>query len=76
MSQTTTANSAIQSGNITKCLIKSVREDGKEADVSQGIVDFNYYESILDNTYRFYIAIVDTGQQGLTVLRELRLSGF
>ena len=50
MSETTTTNSAIQSGNITKCLIKSVREEGKEADVSQGIVDFNYYESILDNT--------------------------
>ena len=32
MSQSTSANAAVQSGNITKCLIQSVREEGKEAE--------------------------------------------
>tara|TARA_B100001996_G_C18658433_1_gene592116 strand:+ start:804 stop:2108 length:1305 start_codon:yes stop_codon:yes gene_type:complete len=74
--QPTTSSATLRAGNITKCLIKSVREEGKESDISQGIVDFNYFESILDNTYRFRIGVVDSGQQGLTALRELKMSGF
>jgi hypothetical protein len=76
-----TVNSTAESGNILKCEIFSNRESGKSRDISAGIVDFDYYESILDNTVRFSIVVVDTGNSengssSVSVLYDLKLSGF
>lgn len=75
-----TPNTTAESGNIKKCLIYSNRGSGS-SDVSSGIVDFSYFESILDTTVRFSIIIVDTGnssdgQNSEAVLYKLKLSGF
>lgn len=75
-----TPNTIAESSNIKKCLIHSNRGGGS-ADVSGGIVDFSYFESILDNTVRFSIVIVDSGhvegkENEIAVLYKLKLSGF
>jgi len=51
--------SEINAGNIKKCVITS--NNGKSIDVSAGIVDFRYYESILSNYISAQAIIVDTG---------------
>jgi|DEB0MinimDraft_10_1074344.scaffolds.fasta_scaffold00914_3 hypothetical protein len=75
-----TPNQTAESSNITKCLIYSNRGSGSQ-DVSPGIVDFSYFESVLDTTVRFSIVIVDTGNStestnSEAVLYKLKLSGF
>ena len=38
--QPTTSSATIRAGNITKCLIKSVREEGKESDIKEKLMGF------------------------------------
>jgi len=54
-----TPNTKAESGNITKCLIHSKKSG--TADISAGIVDFSYFESILDASVRVTLMIIDTG---------------
>lgn len=75
-----TPNTTAESGNIKKCIIYSNRGSDSR-DVSSGIVDFSYFESVLDTTIRFTIVIVDTGnvvgeENSEAVLYKLKLSGF
>ena len=51
--------SEVNAGNIKKCVITS--NSGKAIDVSGGIVDFRYYESVLSNHISAQAVIVDTG---------------
>lgn len=74
-----TPNTKAESGNITKCLIYS--KGSGTADISPGIVDFSYYESILDASVRVTLMVIDTGNsQGggdsMAVLYKLKLTGF
>jgi hypothetical protein len=68
-----------QSANISKCIIYS-NVNGESADISAGIVNFSYFESVLDNTVRFTIVVVDTGNSNKlnseAILYKLKLSGF
>ncbi len=79
------ANKEAQSSNITKFQIFSNRANGKTADVSAGVIMFDYYESILENTIKFCVTITDTGNaldsddgtgSNVNVLHGLKLSGF
>lgn len=75
-----TPNTKAESGNISKCLIHSNRGNGV-ADISAGIVDFSYFESILDNSVRFSLIILETGNNegksdDIAILYKLKLSGF
>lgn len=71
---------ATEAGNILKFQVFS-NKVSKSADLSAGVVVCDYYESILDNTVRFSIIVVDSGndqsnsQSSVTVLQELKLSG-
>ena len=51
--------SPLQSGNIVKCIITG--NTGKSIDITAGVVDVSYYESILSNTVTATLTIVDTG---------------
>lgn len=75
-----TPNTKAESGNISKCLIHSNRGSGS-ADISGGIVDFSYFESILDNSVRFTLIVLDSGHNegkpdDIAILYKLKLSGF
>lgn len=75
-----TANIKSNSGNIIKCVITSNRGSGS-ADISGGIVDFSYYESILDTSVRFQLIILESGHNegksdDIALLYKLKLSGF
>tara|TARA_Y100000004_G_scaffold153349_1_gene176986 strand:- start:4430 stop:5779 length:1350 start_codon:yes stop_codon:yes gene_type:complete len=50
----------INAGNITKCVITST-VSGKAFDMRAGVVELNYYESVLSNTITASLIIVDTG---------------
>jgi hypothetical protein len=74
-----TPNTKAESGNITKCLIHSKKSG--TADISAGIVDFSYFESILDASVRVTLMIIDTGNsqggaESLAILYKLKLTGF
>ena len=58
------ANSPAQAGNIEKFIITS-NSGGSSIDVSAGIVDFRYYESVLSNTISATAQIIETGNSGL-----------
>lgn len=75
-----TPNTKAESGNISKCLIHSNRGSGS-ADISAGIMDFSYFESILDNSVRFSLIVLETGNNegnsdDIAILYKLKLSGF
>jgi len=75
-----TANINSNSGNITKCVITSNRGSGS-ADISGGIVDFSYFESVLDTSVRFQLIILESGHNegksnDIALLYKLKLSGF
>tara|TARA_A200000113_G_scaffold177049_1_gene162457 strand:- start:8235 stop:9587 length:1353 start_codon:yes stop_codon:yes gene_type:complete len=53
-------NTAAQYGNITKFSVFS-NYTGDEIDIRGGIVAFNYYESVMDNTVRIHVTIADGG---------------
>ena len=53
------ANSGLQPANIKKFLVTS--NYGGTLDLKGGVVDFRYYESVLDTTVRVSSTIVDTG---------------
>ena len=66
-----------QTGNISKFVIYS-KSSSESVDVSAGVVLCEYYESILDNSVRFSIVIVDTGHddgsgESIAVLQRLKL---
>lgn len=68
-----------ESGNILRLEIFSNKVSGSR-DVSPGVVVCDYFESILDNTIRFSIIIVDTGNsqgggKAVSVIQDLKLSG-
>lgn len=68
-----------QTGNISKFVIYS-KSSSESVDVSAGVVLCEYYESILDNSVRFSIVIVDTGHddgsgESIAVLQRLKLVG-
>ena len=71
--------SDVNAGNISKCIITS--NTGKKAvDVSAGVVDFRYYESVLSNYITAQAIIVDTGYEtdgktGKGVLDDLPIRG-
>ena len=57
-----TANLATNSGNILRFEIFSNKiEDSK--DISAGVIECHYYESILEPTVRFSVLIVDSGHE-------------
>ena len=74
-----TPNTKAESGNISKFLIHSNRGGGS-LDVSGGIMDLSYYESILDTSIRFKVILLDsghsTGSDDIAALYKLKLSGF
>ena len=75
-----TPNTKAESGNIIKCLVHSKMGAGSN-DISSGIVDFSYYESILDNSVRVTLTILDSGHNDgnsddIAILYKLKLSGF
>lgn len=74
-----TPNQIAESGNISKLEIFS-RKTSESVDVSAGVVLCQYFESILDNSVRFTIVIVDSGNddgggESIAVLQKLKLSG-
>ena len=54
------SNSSVQGGNIQKFSISS-NSGGGSVDLSAGVVDFRYFESVLSNTYSATATIVETG---------------
>ena len=59
------SNSPTQAGNIDRFDITS-NTGGGSIDVSAGIVDFRYYESVLSNTVTaFFTQIIETGNSDL-----------
>ena len=52
--------SDVNAGNIRKCIITS-NTGNKAVDVSAGVVDFRYYESVLSNYITAQAVIIDTG---------------
>jgi hypothetical protein len=69
-----------EAGTISKLEVFSKKVNGSK-DLSAGVVVCDYFESILDNTIRFSIVIVDTGsEQGggestSSAIHSLKLSG-
>ena len=58
------ANSPAQAGNIEKFSITS-NTSGGSIDVSAGIIDFRYYESVLSNSISATAQIIETGNSDL-----------
>ena len=58
------ANSPAQAGNIEKFTITS-NTGGGSVDVSAGIIDFRYYESVLSNSISATAQIIETGNSDL-----------
>jgi len=75
-----TANLATNSGNISKLEIFSNKVNGSK-DISAGVVECDYYESILEPTVRFSILVADSGhevgggEQAVSAIQYLKLSG-
>ena len=57
-----TANLATNSGNISKFEIFSNKVNGSQ-DISAGIIECDYYESILEPTVRFSFLVIDIGHE-------------
>lgn len=57
-------NSREQAGNIERFVITS-NTGGGSVDISAGIVDFRYYESVLSNSITATAQIIETGNSGL-----------
>jgi len=57
-------NSRAQAGNIEKFIITS-NSGGGSVDVSAGVVDYRYYESVLSNTFSSTVQIIETGNSSL-----------
>jgi hypothetical protein len=55
-----TPNKAAESGSIEKCIITS-NYGGNKLDISVGIIELHYFESLLDDTIRVSTKVVDTG---------------
>ena len=53
-------NALVQSSNIQKFNISS-NQQNKAADLTGGVVDFRYYESVLSNNVTASVVIVDSG---------------
>ena len=76
----TTPLKSTESGNILKLEVFSNKVSGSK-DLSPGVVVCDYFESILENTVRFSILIVDTGsedgggQSAKAAIYSLQLSG-
>jgi len=58
------ANIAAQAGEAQIKLFEINSNYNKPVDVSSGCIEFEYYESILDNTVRATAIIIDTGHRG------------
>ncbi len=75
-----TPNVAAKSGNISKLEIFSNKVN-ESKDISAGVVECDYYESILEPTVRFSILVADTGHEvgggseAISALQFLKLSG-
>ncbi len=75
-----TPNVAAKSGNISKLEIFSNKVN-ESKDISAGVVECDYYESILEPTVRFSILIADSGHEvgggseAISALQFLKLSG-
>ena len=75
-----TSNLATNSGNISKLEIFSNKVSGSK-DISAGVVECDYYESILEPTVRFSILVADSGHEvgggdkAVSAIQYLKLSG-
>ena len=75
-----TPNVAAKSGNISKLEIFSNKVN-ESKDISAGVVECDYYESILEPTVRFSILMADSGHEvgggseAISALQFLKLSG-
>lgn len=75
-----TANLATNSGNILKLEIFSNKVSGSK-DISPGVIECDYYESILEPTVRFTILVADSGheatggEEAVSSIQYLKLSG-
>jgi len=75
-------NALVQSSNIQKFNISS-NQQNKAADLTGGVVDFRYYESVLSNNVTASAVIVDSGfkaegdrvNEGVSVLDDLPIRG-
>ena len=56
--------SLAESGDIKKFIITS--HTGNTADLTGGIAEFKYYESVVSNTFTATATVVDTGYEGST----------
>ena len=50
-----------EAGNISRFLLQSNKKSGKVIDISNGVMEFRYYESILSNTVSATATILETG---------------
>lgn len=57
------ANIAAQAGEAQIKLLEVYSNYNKPVDVSSGCIEFQYYESILDNTIRATVSVIDTGHR-------------
>ena len=57
---TKVANKKLEASNIKKCLIYS-NAGGDTVDITPGIIDLKYYESLLTNSIKLQVTFVDTG---------------
>ena len=57
---TKVANKKLEASNIKKCLIYS-NAGGDTVDLTPGIIDLKYYESLLTNSIKLQVTFVDTG---------------
>lgn len=55
------ANRSAQAGEAQVKLFEIYSNYNKPVDVSSGCIEFQYYESILDNTIRATVSVIDTG---------------
>ena len=75
-------NALVQSSNIQKFNISS-NQQNKAADLTGGVVDFRYYESVLSNNVTASVVITDSGfkaegdkvNEGVSVLDDLPIRG-
>ena len=50
-----------EAGNISRFTLQSNKKSGKVIDISNGVMEFRYYESILSNTVSATATILETG---------------
>jgi hypothetical protein len=61
MAETKGISKAAESSNIDKFIVTSNKDQSKQVDLSPGITDLYYYESILQETVKVQIMYIDTG---------------